>query len=211
MAMGGLRFCQFKRLGWRYKLTATFFLLIFTISVVPSRPRIIAAWGFAHSNYIMQPLHQPEVGFFRRLLSNPGKLKWDGHWIYIDGLCGGCGKPLAPPGGVVLARLPSGLAIAFADKGSPGHLSMPVVASPKYIAASGISSLFAISFFGRVLSSYRKRLRLKRGKCASCNYWLFGNESGICPECGAQIPDVQRGMLRVAPHSDVNNSSPRLD
>jgi len=31
----------------------------------------------------------------------------------------------------------------------------------------------------------RRRRRRRRGRCATCGYDLQGNESGVCPECGA--------------------------
>jgi hypothetical protein len=36
-----------------------------------------------------------------------------------------------------------------------------------------------------------------RDRCARCRYWLIGNQSGICPECGTPIPDAQRERLAV--------------
>ncbi|HKQ46632.1 MAG TPA: hypothetical protein VJZ71_01020 [Phycisphaerae bacterium] len=38
-----------------------------------------------------------------------------------------------------------------------------------------------------------------RDRCAVCRYCLHGNQSGICPECGASIPDAQRALLGINP------------
>ncbi len=45
---------------------------------------------------------------------------------------------------------------------------------------------------------HRRTLRT-RELCATCRYWLIGNESGICPECGTPIPENQRAVLARAP------------
>ena len=34
----------------------------------------------------------------------------------------------------------------------------------------------------------RRRRRRKRGLCLKCGYNLTGNVSGICPECGTEVP-----------------------
>jgi hypothetical protein len=42
----------------------------------------------------------------------------------------------------------------------------------------------------------RRALRL-RELCTSCRYWLIGNQSGVCPECGTPIPEPQRSLLEL--------------
>jgi hypothetical protein len=39
-----------------------------------------------------------------------------------------------------------------------------------------------------VVRRARKHRRKPLGRCGHCGYNLFGNSSGICPECGAPIP-----------------------
>ena len=34
----------------------------------------------------------------------------------------------------------------------------------------------------------RRRRRRKRGACQKCGYGLTGNVSGVCPECGVEVP-----------------------
>lgn len=40
----------------------------------------------------------------------------------------------------------------------------------------------------------RKQFRMRHNLCMRCGYSLTGNESGVCPECGARVekPPVQR-------------------
>ncbi len=42
---------------------------------------------------------------------------------------------------------------------------------------------------------YRKILRRPIEVCKSCQYDLTHNTSGICPECGIAIPEIQREQL----------------
>jgi hypothetical protein len=42
---------------------------------------------------------------------------------------------------------------------------------------------------------YRSRLRDTTIRCASCEYILVGNTSGICPECGTPIPEAVKAAL----------------
>ena len=42
--------------------------------------------------------------------------------------------------------------------------------------------------FGRFRLAVRSQNRRRRGRCLSCGYNLTANTSGICPECGTEIP-----------------------
>ena len=39
---------------------------------------------------------------------------------------------------------------------------------------------------------HRDRHRIPPGHCRQCGYNLFGNVSGVCPECGGKVPAEQR-------------------
>ncbi len=49
----------------------------------------------------------------------------------------------------------------------------------------------AYPIFAFIRGPLRRWRRRKIGHCAKCGYNLFGNESGICPECGTK---VQNGL-----------------
>lgn len=43
------------------------------------------------------------------------------------------------------------------------------------------------------LGPYRRYRRRRKGRCVGCGYHLAGNVSGVCPECGHQIPGGSPG------------------
>lgn len=47
----------------------------------------------------------------------------------------------------------------------------------------------------RVRKELRRMLNKRSYHCHTCDYPLFGNHSGRCPECGAEIPDDQRRLI----------------
>lgn len=49
------------------------------------------------------------------------------------------------------------------------------------------SVLLSLPFILVCYSKARLRFRIRKCLCLSCGYCLFGNESGICPECGKTI------------------------
>ena len=49
------------------------------------------------------------------------------------------------------------------------------------------SVLFAMPLFLMCCGTVRLRFRIRNCLCATCGYCLFGNDSGICPECGSRI------------------------
>lgn len=46
-----------------------------------------------------------------------------------------------------------------------------------------------------VLVIFRQQRWRRETQCSQCRYDLTGNESGVCPECGNAIPDLQRAWL----------------
>ena len=59
---------------------------------------------------------------------------------------------------------------------------------------SGIGSVLPLVWFWKMANRRAERMR---ERCAVCCYWLIGNRSGICPECGTPIPDTQRAILDI--------------
>lgn len=49
------------------------------------------------------------------------------------------------------------------------------------------SFVFALPLLHLCYGKTRVRIRISNNQCASCGYCLFGNESGICPECGSGV------------------------
>jgi hypothetical protein len=49
--------------------------------------------------------------------------------------------------------------------------------------------VFCAMVGGAVLCGWLSRFRRRRSHCAECDYCLTGNTTGICPECGAAIPE----------------------
>lgn len=78
----------------------------------------------------------------------------------------------------------------------------------------GIALLFG-GFYANVASAilssltYVVRLFLARtprrqsGYCNTCGYCLYGNQSGICPECGGVISSQQMIVLETEPRTEV--------
>jgi hypothetical protein len=52
------------------------------------------------------------------------------------------------------------------------------------LSAATSVGLTLTCYFGMGL---RKSRRIVNGLCANCSYDLTGNESGVCPECGAAV------------------------
>jgi len=60
-----------------------------------------------------------------------------------------------------------------------------------FAAFAGLS----LGVFGWTL---RKRLRLPAHACTKCGYDLSGNVSGVCPECGQKLPQLNRMIAVLA-------------
>lgn len=41
---------------------------------------------------------------------------------------------------------------------------------------------------------WKTRKRIPEGHCRQCGYYLTGNESGVCPECGANVNGEQAAL-----------------
>ncbi len=63
-------------------------------------------------------------------------------------------------------------------------------ATKTFVVPLWIPLLLAVVTTG-VLSWRRYRLVNRAGHCVSCGYDLTGNTSGVCPECGVEIPDLE--------------------
>ncbi len=62
-----------------------------------------------------------------------------------------------------------------------------------------LGGAFAVLPLTRWSRSMLRQRALRSGQlCATCRYWLIGNESGICPECGTPVPAAQRAILDLA-------------
>jgi hypothetical protein len=53
-----------------------------------------------------------------------------------------------------------------------------------------------IAFIRGPLRRYRRR---RKGLCLKCGYDLTGNVSGVCPECGAEVPSPDDAHHRMDP------------
>ncbi len=58
---------------------------------------------------------------------------------------------------------------------------------------AALFSLYPIWYFS-YSSKRRIKKRRRRGSCVKCGYNLTGNVTGVCPECGAAIPTLVRGL-----------------
>jgi hypothetical protein len=57
----------------------------------------------------------------------------------------------------------------------------------------GVCAVLPIMRWSRAALLHRSE-RL-RDRCTVCRYWVVGNQSGICPECGTPIPGAQKALL----------------
>jgi len=151
------------------------------------QPRIIFAWGYGDM-HLFEPLNNKAGGFLSLLLdADRSNCNWDGRWLFVDGLCGVCGKPYAPRGSFVIAALPKGLAYCKHD-GSPKyeHMTAPSYFSRLTLAEVSLvlSAYPTIAFVRGPLRCWRRR---RHGLCLKCGYNLTGNLSGVCPECGTKV------------------------
>ena len=121
---------------------------------------------------------------------------WDGKYLYVDGWCGVCGKPYAPPGTFVLAILPKGFAYTrHLAHPRYHHMSRPVYITRWEVLEMVLPYVLSFSLFlvvagwiGRKIKSAAERLlTVPQGCCIKCGYNLTGNESGVCPECGCEV------------------------
>lgn len=70
-------------------------------------------------------------------------------------------------------------------------------------------------------SAFKRHLFVERTDCETCGYNLFGNTSGVCPECGTPMhttPEARRmisirifDMLRTAQPDKWNDVSERME
>ena len=55
--------------------------------------------------------------------------------------------------------------------------------------AAVFAMFYALILFFR--GPLRRRRRRRRGLCLKCGYDLMGNESGVCPKCGAEVSNAR--------------------
>jgi hypothetical protein len=68
---------------------------------------------------------------------------------------------------------------------------------PNHVAAEIPFWLITLIIVGPlILFSCRRPPILARNICRSCGYSLKGNMTGICPECGLPISDIQKRSVR---------------
>ena len=173
-----------------------------------SSPMMVISWGFDSGPRYLTPLRQrtqpkrveirdpSRLGRLLVLMMGPAatldgqfvRHNWTGSELYVDGVCGACGKPWAPPGSFVLARLPSGFYV-FTHDGNPQHQHM---SPPKHVPAwaiwgcAGLLSflLVLICLSGFPIRQIRRRFAVPSGHCRACGYNLHGLSEPRCPECG---------------------------
>jgi len=90
------------------------------------------------------------------------------------------------PTGIMLVRRGEGwqrrAGLAFEAIGLVYLLVVLVLIDPACIMPIGIvPALLGLAHYRR-----KRRSRFPSGHCANCGYNLFGNTSGICPECGVR-------------------------
>jgi len=181
-------------------------------SLLGGRPRIVFAAGYEKWHFL-EPLHRQKATFISLLFGTAGDCNWDGHSLYIEGVCGECGEPWADPGAFVLAVVPRGLLYAhhLKERHHYNHLSEPIlVSNRKLLLVGGCVSgciLLASCLVGPVHSWRRRR----NGCCGQCGYCLTGNVSGICPECGTPIPERMRKWLKIQPVQAEQRAVPERD
>ena len=56
--------------------------------------------------------------------------------------------------------------------------------------------LFSILPLAALLASARRRTRKRAGMCVQCGYNLTANVSGLCPECGTEVPGALNDRAR---------------
>src|SRR5690348_8042081 len=70
------------------------------------------------------------------------------------------------------------------------HPSLPDWLLPSIVGVSWIAFALVIAHKTGFTMSYKRH-----GFCPHCDYDLFGNTSGICPECGAKIARFKHSEL----------------
>ncbi|MCA9306485.1 MAG: hypothetical protein KDA16_08120 [Phycisphaerales bacterium] len=93
-------------------------------------------------------------------------------------------------GGMIELPDPDGFQQPFPGISSRGlpYLPIPIGLTIDTIFWGG---LWWLAIFG--LTSFKKRRRTRKGRCASCNYDLRGINAPNCPECGTPTPSPRRG------------------
>jgi len=98
------------------------------------------------------------------------------------------------PKGATMAFAPSGVELIRHDDGWGWSGWRPRVdcgsAGKKYVCLP--LWLIGLPLLVPVLVRRGQREILADTPCAACGYELFGNESGVCPECGTAISDGRR-------------------
>lgn len=60
----------------------------------------------------------------------------------------------------------------------------------------------------RIRDEIREWIDTRESFCRKCDYSLWGNISGRCPECGAEIPNDQRKRIEARTAFDLDIASP---
>lgn len=61
--------------------------------------------------------------------------------------------------------------------------------------ASVASAILSSASYG--VRKMMESRRLKPGHCEKCGYCLFGNQSGVCPECGQPVDQVRLAAAKL--------------
>ena len=67
--------------------------------------------------------------------------------------------------------------------------SQPLVSDVRIVFISVVVVARLMAILAAIIAVIQSPVVLREGFCAHCGYNLTGNVSGVCPECGAPIPD----------------------
>lgn len=67
--------------------------------------------------------------------------------------------------------------------------------TPFFVAIQFPLLIVMCSLLATLIVMERRKRRDRTARCSRCHYLLIANRSGICPECGTVIPEVQRAQL----------------
>ncbi len=157
-----LKWCRFLLAAMVFLCSSALCLLVMT----PGAPRIIVAFGYDGDVDIGSPLQQNQPTFLSRLLPENQRCNWDGEWLYVNGHCAACWKPLGKPGSFVLAKLPKGLAYAKWDSSVPehSHLTQPIYISIARLFTATTLLALAIAW-GPALFVFFRRILGRKAPC----------------------------------------------
>ena len=95
--------------------------------------------------------------------------------------------------------VPQGVCGTGLSDAALSRLTAPSPPSKYYRFVFPVWSVFVVVAIPVPVLIWRRWSRRRQPlRCAKCNYNLTGNVSGVCPECGLPIPQVQRARTECA-------------